>query len=304
MNLPTPHGDKLYALLQNEKLPQDDRKRIEQAIKRYRDWLETLTRLTINAESDSLAEAVKLLNEYRLFLDLEVIFDSPNDFLYRQKGQLKLDNTVIEEFLPHLVVKAFPEIADAFNVGPHSCFAALYFTSIIGRTLGSPGAQIRTKDQDFTISKRLYLKVSLHQQYVEGVEQLEANLGYLCAECKTNLDKTMFQEACATAHDLKTAVPGAKYLLLCEWLDMTPISTVGTDIDEVLLLRKAKRLGSQIRNAFATREGRISRRDDYAQYLSDHPFSVEVFERFLTHVRTLIENRDPGEEEALDRGYF
>ena len=203
-----------------------------------------------------------------------------------------------------LVSRSFPDIATGFSVGPHSCFAALYFTSTIRAATGSPGAQARTKDQDFTISKRLYLRASFHPDHAEGVDHLEANLGYLCAECKTNLDKTMFQEACATAHDVKTAVPGAKYLLLCEWLDMTPISTAGTDVDEVIILRKAKRLGSQVRSAFATRAGRVSRREDYAKYLSDHPFAPEVFNRLLSHVRALLEDRDPDEGDVLGRGYF
>lgn len=57
----------------------------------------------------------------------------------------------------------------------------------------------------------------------------------------------MFQEAAATALDVKTAVPVAKYYLLCEWLDMTPISTATTAIDEVIILRKARRLASDIR---------------------------------------------------------
>jgi len=302
MTLPSPHGDKLDALLQNDKLPPGDRERIACAVHRYRTWRESFTRIPIGG--DGLAEAVRLLNEYRLFLDLEVVFDSDDDFLYRQKGQLKLDNTVIEEFLPHLVSRVFPDVAAAFAVGPQSCFAALYFTSTIRTTTASPGARTRTKDQDFTISKRLYLRASFHPDHAEGVDRVEANLGYLCAECKTNLDKTMFQEACATAHDVKTAVPGAKYLLLCEWLDMTPISTSGTDVDEVLILRKAKRLGSQVRSAFATRAGRVARRAAFAQYLADHPFAVDVFERFLTHVRALLEDRDPDEGDVLGRGYF
>ncbi len=302
MIMPTPHGDKLKALLQNEKLPNSDRTRIDKALERYHDWIEALRCLPTG--NSGIAEAVRLLNDYRLFLDLDVVFDSEDDFLYRQKGQLKLDSTVIEEFLPHLVSRAFPDISESFSIGPHSCFAALYFTSTIRTSFGSPGAQVRTKNQDFTISKRLYLRASFHPDRAEEVDTLEANLGYLCAECKTNLDKTMFQEACATAHDLKTAVPGAKYLLLCEWLDMTPISTAGTDIDEVLILRKAKRLGAQIRSAFATREGRISRRADFAKHLADHPFATEVFERFLTHIRVLLEDRDPDEDDVLVRGYF
>ena len=302
MTLPTPHGDKLDALLQNDKLPPRDRERIDRAVERYRRWRESLMRIPVG--EDGLTEAVRLLNEYRSFLDLDVIFDSDDDFLYRQKGQLKLDNTVIEEFLPHLVYRAFPDVPAAFDVGPQSCFAALYFTSTIRTATASLGARTRTKDQDFTIGKRVYIRASFHPEHAEEVDQLQANLGFFCAECKTNLDKTMFQEACATAHDVKTAVPGAKYLLLCEWLDMTPISTSGTDVDEVLILRKAKRLGSQVRSAFATRAGRLSRRADYAQYLADHPFAVDVFERFLTHVRALLEDRDPDEGDVLGRGYF
>jgi len=302
MSLPTPHGDKLNALLENEKLPTCDRERIKQAIDRYQAWRDALTHVPVG--DDGVDEAVRLLNEYRLFLDIDVIFDSEEDFLYRQKGQLKFDNSVVEEFLPHLVSRVFPDVCADFAVGPQSCFAAVYFTSTLRTAKGAPGAQIRTKDQDFTISKRLYLTVSFDRDRAEGVDRLEANLGYLCAECKTNLDKTMFQEACATAHDVKTAVPGAKYLLLCEWLDMTPISTSGTDIDEVLILRKAKRIGSQVRSAFATHAGRVAGRNAYVQYLLDHPFAVDVFRRFLTHVRALLEDRDPDEGDVLQRGFF
>lgn len=66
----------------------------------------------------------------------------------------------------------------------------------------------------------------------------------MLAELKTNLDKTMFQEASATAHDVKQAVPDAKYYLLCDFFDMTPISTATTDIDDILITRKAKHLSA------------------------------------------------------------
>jgi hypothetical protein len=62
----------------------------------------------------------------------------------------------------------------------------------------------------------------------------------------------MFQEACATAHDVRAALSGARYYRLCEWLDMTPLSTAPTDIDEILLLRKAKRINSHVRSKYAT----------------------------------------------------
>jgi hypothetical protein len=50
-----------------------------------------------------LKNLVRATNEYKNFIDLHFIFSSKNDFLYRQKGQLKLDNTILEECLPFLV---------------------------------------------------------------------------------------------------------------------------------------------------------------------------------------------------------
>jgi len=121
-------------------------------------------------------------------------------------------------------------------------------------------------------------------------------------ECKTNLDKTMFQEAAATALDLKTSVPTAKYFLLCEWLDMTPISSGTTAIDEVIILRKAKRLASNIRSNFNTVEGRKNSRSDFEQYLKDHPFSVEMFTRIANHILSLILHSS--EDDVLQKGHF
>ena len=122
--------------------------------------------------------------------------------------------------------------------------------------------------------------------------------------CKTNLDETMFQEASATAHDVKVAVPGAKYYLLCEWLDMTPISTAPTDIDEVLILRKAKRVPSNVRKDYATAEGRIANRDKYKNFLEQNPFNSSVFERFINHVVGVLNDKDPGEDHVLEDGFF
>jgi len=102
-------------------------------------------------------------------------------------------------------------------------------------------------------------------------ETKATTITYFAAECKTNLDKTMFQEACATARDTKFAVAGARYYLLVEWFDMTPLSTGATDIDEIIILRKAKRLSSNIRREFATSAGRKARRKEYVDHLNAAP---------------------------------
>lgn len=303
MALPTPHLDKLNALLENDKLPINDKERIDHAIEKYREWIQGMID-TEGEQSTIIHCLVSSLSEYKQFIDLNTIFDSESDFLYRQKGQLKLDNTVIEEFLPHLISKSLPELDEELYVGPQSCFSAAYFTSTVTRREYGGGLHIRTKAQDFAIARKLFIQTSYDLDFNEQVIERETYLGYICAECKTNLDKTMFQEASATAHDVKTAVPGAKYYLLCEWLDMTPISTTPTDIDEVLLLRKAKRVGSQVRRHYATYQGRQQTREEYAKYLSENPFSPEVFARLVSHIAGVLTDTDPDEGSVLNGGYF
>ncbi len=303
MPLPTPHLDKLNALLENDKLPDDDRKRIDQVIKKYHEWVRAISEVEGN-QASVIKQLVFLLSEYKYFIDLDTIFDSKSDFLYRQKGQLKLDNTVIEEFLPHLISKSLPDLNDTFYLGPKSCFSAVYFTSTLTRPEPGGGLHIRIKDQDFAIARKLFIRTSHDPNFEKDHLSCETYLGYICAECKTNLDKTMFQEASATAHDVKTAVPSAKYYLLCEWLDMTPISTAPTDIDEVLLLRKARRIGSQVRRHYATYAGRQKVREEYAKHLKENPFSSDVFARFVRHIETVLNDQGPDERNVLNGGYF
>lgn len=302
MPIPTPHLDKLNAALLNDKMPAYEIPRLQATIQRYNQWIEHMNQAT-GDRAAIVATLVSLFNDYKFYVDFDLIYCSEDDFLYRQKGQLKLDNTVIEEFLPHLVYRAFPELHEALNFGPTKCFSAAYFQSTLQHQTNGGGLSVRTKDQDFAISKKLYIKTS-HTPNFELSDSVETYLGYVTAECKTNLDKTMFQEATATAHDVKSAVPGAKYFLLCDWLDMTPVSTAPTDIDEVLIARKAKRISSNIRSSFSTRAGRMEKRDWYRGFLISNPYAHDVFERFIGHIESLINNEDPVEANVLEDGFF
>ncbi|HET9180358.1 MAG TPA: Bpu10I family restriction endonuclease [Terriglobia bacterium] len=301
-----PHLDKLNAVLENAKLPVSDRPAIEAAKKRYREWAAQMDQVK-ETQDKRIDQLVRLLNDYRLYLDVDVIFDSEADFLYRQKGQLKLDNSVIEEFLPWLICPAvIPELKGLdIAVGPVSSYSSLFFKSSLENPLHGGGLSIRSKDQDFAISRPLYIKASHSKAFDEGRCQTETtSITYVAAECKTNLDKTMFQEACATARDTKFAVAGAKYYLLVEWLDMTPLSTAATDIDEVLILRKAKRVNSNVRSEYAVREKRRAHRQAYIDNLKANPFSPDVFRRFVQHVAKLLRNEAPEERNVLRQGYF
>lgn len=302
----TPHLEKLNAALANEKLPEGDAPRVQECREHYAEWIESLNKVA-GTPDERLERMVSLLNEYRKYVDVELIFDSPHDFLYRQKGQLKLDNSVIEEFLPRLFQpELIPELKELeVLIGPASCFSSLYFNSSLATAQHGGGMNIRTKDQDFAICRPLYIQTCHSPKFEAGQTAIEkTNISYVAAECKTNLDKTMFQEACATAHDVRVAVSGARYYLLCEWLDMSPISTAGTDIDEVIILRRAKRINANVRSAFATVDGRKKNRKTYVDVLEKNPLRVEMFRRFLDHVRKLLANELPSEQKVLDIGYF
>jgi len=93
-SLPTPHGDKLRALIVNEKLPVEDQPRVRQAIEGYERWLQKLHDVQ-GDYSEIIQQMISLLNVYKRQIEVDLIFDSSRDFLYRQKGQLKLDNTII-----------------------------------------------------------------------------------------------------------------------------------------------------------------------------------------------------------------
>jgi hypothetical protein len=302
---PTPHYSKLQELLRNAKLPAVDRPAVRQALERYRSWIDRMAGLTEAGEA-KVAALTALLNEYKTYIELDLIWNSSEDFLYRQRGQLKLDNSIIEEFLPWLVdPRILPELGQIdCHAGPAKAFAAVYFSSILNGASPLAGLRVRTKDQDFTLSRRAFIHASFEERAHSGkTESTSVWLAYLAAEVKTNLDKTMFQEASATSHDLKVALPGARYYLICEFLDMTPISTAGTDIDEVLILR-GKRLPSNKRSEYGAAENRVLRKQEYVDFLSANPIRADVLLRFVEHLNSLLTHKDPDEDDAVRRGFF
>lgn len=88
-----PHYTKLIACLNNRRLPEADRERLEEAVRKYHEWIDELESID-RGQIDTVEKLVEATNRYKRFIELELIFDSPANFLYRQKGQLKLDNTI------------------------------------------------------------------------------------------------------------------------------------------------------------------------------------------------------------------
>ncbi len=306
--LPTPHHSKLLALAQNSKLPADDKPRVQQALERYGEWIRAMDAIEAEGE-ELLKQLATLTTAYKRSIELDLIFDSPSDFLYRQKGQHKVDNSLLEEFLPRLadtrLVPGLNQIK-SLSVGPQAAFAAFIFAGNVHSLLSDGGIFIKKKDQDYALSKKVYLKASTDPDFgLSDTLTTVLNVAYLAAECKTNLDKTMFNEALETARSLKQAVAGSRYLLVCEWLDMQPIDTSSTDIEEVIILRKGSRLGSGVREVFATAAGRAKARDAYVAHYDAHPLAVDCLQRIVDHMRSVYpETIVLDEKTVLNRGYF
>ena len=300
--LPTPHLAKIEALINNRRLPAADKPRVKEALGRYDQWIKELQSVKAGRKG-TVQKLVDATNRYKMFIELDLIFDSPKDFLYRQKGQLKLDNTILEEFLPQLLFRGLSLPDSTFEFGPRKTFAGLSFTSALAKPGVGGQASLRTKDQDFVLGKRLFMMTSFDKDF-EDAESMESHLGYVCAECKTNLDKTMFQEAVATSRDLKIAVPSSLYFLLCEFLDMTPVSITSTHIDDVLIVRKAKRMSSNVRQEYRTAKDRKAHRNEYINFIESSKYYSDVFQRMIDKIQSVADDADPAVDKVLKRGHF
>ena len=274
-----------------------DRSLLEEAMRAYDNWIARMKGISSTGD-DFLREMVTYLNEYKDYLEVELIARKGSDFLKRQKGQMKLDNSVIEEFLPHLVdSRLLDNLPTSFNVetGSQTSFMSLSFCPSSIQKLDEPEIVIKEKDQDFAIGKSIFYKFSSDQDFCKA-KTVEGRLflAVLAAECKVNYDKTMFQECAGTAARLKQGCPISKYYALVEYLDMQPEDTRLTSIDNVFLLRKAKRLPFEKRSIY----------EEVKRQHEDYPISFEVMKNFVKEMQCFINATWYNPEEALSRGSF
>jgi hypothetical protein len=292
----TPHREKLTSAITNPKC-RGDVPLLNEALTAYDIWISQTNSLT-SIGAERINEMTALLNEYKDYLEVDLIATRGSEFLKRQKGQLKLDNSVMEEFLIHLVSPKILTNLPTFALenGPQTAFMSLSFRPSSISTLNQkPEVIVKVKDQDFTIGKAIHYKFSSDAAFtapktVDG----KFFLAVLAAECKINYDKTMFQECAGTASRLKQGCPIAKYFALVEYLDMQPEDTRLTEIDNVFLLRKAKRLPFEKRSSLA---------EVKAQH-RDFPISSEVIGKFTHEIQRFVDATWYNPDEALERGSF
>lgn len=292
----TPHKEKLLAAIANPKCS-DDVAILRQAEQAYLNWIEAMQSLTSTGKQ-KVEDLTTLLNQYKDYLEVEVIARQGSAFLKRQKGQLKLDNSIMEEFLIHLIEPSILSGLPAFDleVGPQTAFMSLSFLPAnISGLDQKPEVVLKLKDQDFAIGTTIHYKFSPDSSFVASrTTQGRLYLAVVAAECKVNFDKTMFQECAGTASRLKQGCPLSKYYVLVEYLDMEPEDCRLTDIDNVYLLRHTKRLPFEKRSVY----------EQVKQQHTECPIDSQVIWKFVQEIQSFIAAVWYDPDEALRRGSF
>lgn len=85
---------------------------------------------------------------------------------------------------------------------------------------------------------------------------------------------------------------------------MTPVSTISTQIDDVLIVRKMKRMSSNIRQEYRTPEERRRHRQAYVDFLDAAKYYPDVFQRMINKIQALIDDTSPSMENVLSQGHF
>lgn len=291
-----PHKDKLDAACRNSKCA-DDLDILKEALIAYGQWTASTQTLT-SVGPERVKDMVALLNEYKDLLEVDLIAERGSAFIKRQKGQLKLDNSILEEFFIQLVrPEVIPGLPDFdLSVGPNTAFMSMSFMPRSLDSLnGPPAVVVKTKNQDFAFGQVIHYQFSSDANFrTEATTSGSFYLALLAAEIKVNYDKTMFQECAGTAARLKQGCPIAKYYTLVEYLDMQAENTHLTDIDNVFLLRKAKRL-PQNKRGDATEVRAIHQ---------NNPILADVVWLFVEEIQKFLQAIWYDPNTSLERGSF
>lgn len=194
------------------------------------------------SSKEIVSKRVKLLNDYYdFFSDYDASHEVKVDDVF--SAQSKFRSTVLEEFLAILlhdaVSECLKEVPDAnIEIGSVKAYANLYF---YGKDFASfavaPSLGINVKDQDFAIYRNVKIRMDESAPIVTSVP-------VVAIECKTYVDKTMFEGAAATAEKLKAGNPYTMFGIVAETYEIDrSFIPAYSRVDQVYILRKGSRKG-------------------------------------------------------------
>jgi hypothetical protein len=232
------HGDNIDHKIRVEKQPENKKLLIE-IKEKYLEWKNKNLEITGTTRND-VVKKVELLNEYKRFID-QPKFKKESGNRYGFTSQSQLHSSVIEEFMYYL----FKDIHKLTNKhiywGRTEAYTNLYFAApSIDAFEESSNIVINVKNQDFSISKEVVLKSRVSNN--ENWQENKIYVPIVSIECKTYLDKTMYEGSVSTAEKIKKGNPYCIFLIVTETYEVSlNVDPKYSSIDQIYVLRKESR---------------------------------------------------------------
>lgn len=237
------------------------------------------------AANDSMiiAERVRLLNEYKEFLD-------QRHYAEKFDSRSNLHSSVLEEFMYYLFRDLVRGISETALIGKSHSFKDVFFRApSYKEMINKPYALVEIKDHDFAIGASV--KATMQCDGSEISEEHNWDIPAIAIECKTYLDKTMLQDASTAADQLKQKNPNAMYIVVAEWLKLTEsVNLKKYKIDQIYVLRKQRNTDREFR---------------YDPSYKKNPIYADVIEHCFNSVREFLTADWEGSiSHGLDRGFL
>lgn len=267
----------------------DSRRYLIEIRERYNQWKsanEELVGPTADAganDSEIIAERVRLLNDYKEFLDQQ-------HYAEKFGSRSNLHSSVLEEFMYYLFRDIVRGISTTALIGKSHSFKDVFFRAPSYKEMvKTPHALVEIKDHDFAIGASV--KATMKCEGSVTAEEHNWDIPAVAIECKTYLDKTMLQDVSTAAEQLKQKNPNAMYIVVAEWLKLTEsVNLKKYKIDQIYVLRKQKNTDREFR---------------YDAGYQKNPIYADVVEHCFNSVREfLTADWEGGISHGLDRGFL
>lgn len=242
-----------------------------------------LTSQITEHDSDIILNRVKLLNQYKDFLDQK-------HFAEKFDSRSNLHSSVLEEFLYYLFRDLVHGLSESALLGKSHSFKDIFFRpSSYTEMVKKPYALVEIKDHDFAIGVTVHATIKCKGSNTE--EKHSWDIPAIAIECKTYLDKTMLQDVSTAAEQLKHKNPNAMYIVVAEWLKLTDsVNLKKYKVDQIYILRKQKNTDRELR---------------FDPTYQKNPIYADVVEHCFNLVREfLTSDWEGGISHGINRGFL
>lgn len=229
------HGDNLEHKIRSEKNTKN-KKLLREVKAKYYEWKKENMKITAVDET-AIKEKVRLLNKYKDFID-QPKFRKEAGNKYGFTSQSQLHSSVLEEFMYYLFKDISRLSKKHINWGRTQAYTNMYFApQNVDKLEENSNIVINVKDQDFSISKEITLKSKVSNK--DNWQENKIFVPIISIECKTYLDKTMYEGSASTAEKIKRGNPYCKFLIVTETYQVSSdVDPRYSLIDQIYIIRK------------------------------------------------------------------